>query len=367
MKRLLVTIDSLRLDHYRFMPNTREFLGESHQRAFSTATATLGAFPTMMTGRYDANHSMDPAASFVQEIDDQSIGITTNRLTSSNYGYDGGFDTFVSPVSRGDETKKDKIANRISNDTVYRFAAKSWSLFQQLMPTDTSKSFRRVDDVVDEFLAWADGKDNWFGWVHLMEPHHPYDPESSDLSLAKAQAASRDAIATNDPANPDLVRDLYKREVMEADNGLKRLWGEISEDVRVIFAADHGELLGEDGIWGHPGAEFNPNVLRIPFATRNVSIESDVVSFIDIPALFLGQDWKKSRLNRDIGFASMTGTKCAFDTTHMLTEDQHYALDGSDTEPSGQLRRELGSFDPSRITKQDAAREDLEALGYLAE
>ena len=367
MKRLLVTVDSLRHDHYRSMSNTRAFLGESHDRAFSTATATLGAFPTMMTGRYDANHSMDPAASFVHEIDDPSIGITTNRLTSAEYGYDGGFDTFVSPLTRGEESTKDRIASRISNDTVYRVAAKAWSLFQQTTPTDTPKSFRRADDAIEEFLAWTEGKGDWFGWLHLMEPHHPYDPDDSALSRAASQAASRDAIATNDPADPAAVRDLYRREVTETDEALAALWDAIPDDTRVVFAADHGELLGENGIWGHPGQTFHPDILRIPFATRNITMDSAVVSFIDIPALLLDRDWRESHLNRDIAFASMSGMKCAFNTMHMLTEDAAYALDGSDTEPSPRLRRALASFDPSQITKQDANREDLQALGYLDE
>lgn len=349
------------------MPNTREFLGESHQRVFSTATATLGAFPTMMTGRYDANHSMDPAESFIHEVDDPSIGITTNRLTSAEYGYDGGFDTFVSPVTRGDETMKDRAASRISNDTVYRIAAKGWSLFQRLTPTNTAKSFRRTDDLVQEFLTWIDGKEDWFGWLHLMEPHHPYDPDDVNLSHTASQAISRDAIATNDPSNPKTVRDLYKQEVVETDTRLARLWDTIPADTQVIFTADHGELLGGDGIWGHPGQTFHPNILRIPFATSNISVDSDIISFIDIPALLLGHEWRESQLNREVAFASMSGMKCAFDTIHMLTENDHYTLDGSDTDPSPQLQRALESFRPSTITKQDAVREDLQALGYLNE
>lgn len=367
MKRLLVTVDSLRLDHYQFMQNTRAFLGDSHQRSFSTATATLGAFPTMMTGRYDVNHSMDPAESFVHKIDERSIGITTNRLTSVDYGYSGGFTEFVSPSTRGDETLKDKTAQRISNDTIYRIAAKGWSLFQRLTPMTTSKSFRRGDDVIDEFLAWIDNTDDWFAWLHFMEPHHPYDPDGGLVPRDEAQAISRDAVATNKPSDPETVRELYKQEVVEIDSRLGRLWDAIPDETATIFAADHGELLGEDEIWGHPGQMFHPDILRIPFATRNIKVDSDVVSFLDIPALFFGHDWRESRLERDIAFASMSGMKCAFDSTHMLTEDEKYTLDGSNTEPTSQLQRALGSFNPSQITKQDAIEDDLRALGYLDE
>lgn len=367
MKRLLVTVDSLRLDHYQFMEHTQAYMGDSHPRAFSTATATMGAFPTMMTGRYDANHSIDPRDSFVNSIGDPSIGITTNRLTTADYGYDGGFDTFISPSTRGEDTLKDKAARQISNDTLYRIAATGWSLLQQVTPTTTSKSFRRTDDVVDQFLDWINGKEEWFGWLHLMEPHHPYDPDGTSLSRSKAQSISRNAIATNEASNPETIRELYKQEVIETDERLKRLWENLPEDTRTIFTADHGELLGEDGVWGHPGQMFHPDILRIPFAMRNISVDSDVVSFIDIPALLLGQDWQESKLQRTIAFASMSGMKCAFDENHILSDDDYYAIESTDSDPSPHLQRELESFTPSQITKQDGIKEDLRALGYLDE
>jgi len=367
MRRLLVTVDSLRLDHYDRMAATREFVGESHPRAFSTATATLGAFPTMMTGRYDANHSIDPAESFVNEIEAPSIGITTNRLTRAEYGYAGGFDSFSSPASRGEDTMKERVGDRISNDRVYRLAARLYSLFQRATPTTPAKSFRRTGDVVEEFLDWSSDREEYFGWLHLMEPHHPYDPDDAPVSRTRAQALSRDAIATDDPADPETVRDLYAREVEETDERLAALWEAIPTDTQVVFAADHGELLGEDGVWGHPGQQFHPDILRIPFATRNIDVDSPVRSFIDIPALFLGEDWRESRRRRTVAYASMSGLKCAFDETHMLTEDAAYALDGGDEEPAASLQRALSSFEPSTITKQDGVEEDLQALGYLEE
>lgn len=367
MKRLLVTVDSLRLDHYHLMEHTSEFLGPSHGRAFSTATATMGVFPTMMTGRYDINAYIDPLDSWIHEIGEPSIGITANRLTSVRYGYDDGFDYFTSPVSRGDESFKDRIAGKIPNGSVYRTASRLWSFWQQHGSSGVGKSFRSTDEIVGEFLDWRRNRDDWFAWLHLMEPHHPYDPDNAETSRAASQALSRDAIATNDPPDPEIVRDLYRQEVIETDSRLERLWDAIPKDTQVVFAADHGELLGENGIWGHPGQTFHPDVLRIPFATHNLTVGSGVVSFIDIPALFFDRDWRESRLERDVAFASMGGMKCAFDTAHMLTENEYYALDDINTGPSSRLRRALESFTPSQVTKGDAIEADLEALGYLDE
>jgi hypothetical protein len=365
MNRLLVTVDSLRLDHYEVMEHTRAFLGPSHQRAFSTATATLGAFPTMMTGRYDAQHSINPSESWVTEIDDPCFGATANRLTAGRYGYDGGFDTFQSPISRGEESLKDRIASYVPTGFPYRVASKLWSAWQQYTPSPTQKSFRPACDLIDDFLQWEREYSDWFAWLHLMEPHHPYDPDGSTLSRAQAQALSREAIASNDPEQPEQVRDLYMTEVRETDQQLSRLWDTIPEETQVIFAADHGELLGEDDVWGHPGQMFHSDIIRIPFCTRNVSVTGDVVSFIDIPALFFQQDWRESSCARDVAFASMNGMKCAFNSTHMITEGKCRTLDGEPASPPSKLKRKFNSFEPSTITKQDAVAEDLQALGYL--
>lgn len=143
------------------------------------------------------------------------------------------------------------------------------------------------------------------------------------------------------------------------------MWDIIDDDTQVIFTADHGEMLDEDGIWGHPGQTFHPSILRIPWVTQNVEPKGDVVSFIDIPAFLLGRNCRESQLNREVAFASMGEMKCAFDTTHMLTESDHYTLNGSETDPFPQLQRALKSFRASTITKQDAVREDFQALGYL--
>lgn len=361
MKRLLVTVDSLRLDHYQYMPKTQSALGDTHQRVFSTASATMGAFPSMFTGDYEKiEDEMDPGRSFVTDIDDFSVGITTNRLVSERYGYDDGFDHFTSPITRGDESLKDKIAPHIP-DSLYGPASDVWSLFQKTteIVSETPKSFRRTEDVIDEFFEVTEDKDDWFAWLHLMEPHHPYDPDGTDLTRAKSQSISREAIASGDPDDPDLVRELYRQEVREVDAQLSRLWRSIDSDTQIIFTADHGEMLGERGIWGHPGMTMEPEILRIPFGIKGFDVESSVVSFMDVRDLFRGID-----VDRDVAYASMGEAKIVMNERHMATETEVFDFSRNPAEDSD-LQDKLEEFKPSGITKRDGLKEDLRALGYV--
>lgn len=366
MKRLLVTVDSLRYDHYQHMPNTRSTLGESHDRAFAVASATAGAFPQMMSGHHDTTAHLEPGVSWIHEVDDPTLGITSNRLTSERYGYGGGFDTFISPLSEGDISLKDRVASRVPNGTrMFEMGSRIWSIWQRLRPTKTAKSFREADNIIREFQDWSSGKSNWFAWLHLMEPHHPYDPNKSELSRTKSQVLTRDVVASNGGGDTETARALYRQEVEETDAKLAALWDWIPDNTKVIFTADHGEMLGENDIWGHPGQTFHPKILRIPFATKNIEVDSPVVSFIDVPAYLLGHDWKRSCTSREIAYASMNGKKCVFDRNHLYSADGAITLDDGNGDPDPRLQRAFDNFDPNQITKTDGVEEDLRALGYI--
>lgn len=365
---LLVTVDSLRYDHYRHMRTTRDHLGGSHEHAFSPAGATIGTFPKLFTGRYDAAHAIQPGETFTTEVDARTIGITANRLISERYGYDDGFDHFTSPLTRGDVTLKDKVAGMIPNDADRLFAAASatWSGIQAVTERvrPPAKSFRRATDMVDEFRTATGDDGPWFGWLHFMEPHHPYDPDSADVSRGKAQRLSREAISSDDPEDPDTIRENYRKEVVELDRALSSLWDHIPEDTRVIFTADHGELLGEHGRWGH-GMELFPELLHVPFATRNVPVSSPVVSVVDAPALILGREFGRGGLPRDVAFAEGDGTVCAINQDALATPDGARTLHNFRETRDVTLTTQAKQFSPSRVDLSDARKEDLRELGYL--
>jgi len=98
---LLVTVDSLRRDHFEYMPATRAFLDNTHDRAFATSTATIGSFPAIIGGEYADGSGLYQGRSVANHFDGYSIGVTTNHLLSSKYGYDEAFDLFDSPKGAG--------------------------------------------------------------------------------------------------------------------------------------------------------------------------------------------------------------------------------------------------------------------------
>jgi hypothetical protein len=121
--------------------------------------------------------------------------------------------------------------------------------------------------VVDRALAWLarPSAAPRFLWVHLYEPHSPYEA----------------------PAGPDLGdsdSDRYDREVAFADAQIGRLVAAVPDAV-VVVTADHGEELGEHGIRFHARSLYN-QVIRIPLVIAGPAIAPRVidtpVSLVDV-------------------------------------------------------------------------------------
>jgi arylsulfatase A-like enzyme len=165
-----------------------------------------------------------------------------------------------------------------------------------------------AEDLTDAALGWlgerrAGGDTRPFLlWVHYVEPHAPY-------RLQTAFAARLGV-----PAHGEVPRsDRYDTEIAFADHHLARLLRAIEADpalranTLVVFAADHGESLGEHGYWGH-GRNLYEQTLRIPLGfawprhLRAVTVAApaeilDVAPTVlgliglPVPASFEGFDW----------------------------------------------------------------------------
>ncbi len=134
---------------------------------------------------------------------------------------------------------------------------------------------RRGAEVVDAATAWLKQPDPspFFAWVHLYDPHTPYD--------APADYASRFP-ATRDGA--------YDAEVAYTDAQLGRLLAHLEADGRlantiVVVLADHGEQLGEHreqshGFFVYDAAVQVPLIIAAPGVAARVV--PDQVRIIDV-------------------------------------------------------------------------------------
>jgi len=168
-----------------------------------------------------------------------------------------------------------------------------------------------AEDLTDSALAWLDGHEANYGdnhrkpfllWVHYVEPHAPY-------RLQETQAGRLRIGTDSDVSRPDR----YDTEVAFADAQIGRLLArfqrdpELAANTLIVFAADHGESLGEHSYWGHGRNLYEPT-LRIPLGlvwpgkirpavidapALNLDVAPTVLGLagLPVPGAFHGYDW----------------------------------------------------------------------------
>ncbi len=133
---------------------------------------------------------------------------------------------------------------------------------------------RPGSEVIDTALAWAREDDTtpFFMWVHLYDPHTPYNPP--------------------EPFRSRYADRPYVGEIAWTDSLVGRLtsWLEDSgrsDETYVVVAADHGESLGEHGENEHglllyESAIRVPLIIATPFEEPQSIQRHELVSLIDI-------------------------------------------------------------------------------------
>jgi len=138
---------------------------------------------------------------------------------------------------------------------------------------------RDGDDTVELASRWvvARGERPWFAWVHLFEPHAPYEGAAATVDH-RALLSDPDVVFTAE--QEEELRRLYALEVEDADRIVGELMAVVPENTIVVFTSDHGEMLGEHGIQFRHHGLYDP-VLRVPLIVRMPEIRGQVE--VEIP------------------------------------------------------------------------------------
>ncbi len=123
----------------------------------------------------------------------------------------------------------------------------------------------------------------FFLWVHLFDPHGPYTPpppwdtryyagdprdpghHSMEQVAGVAPYLRRSIEGITDA---DWVLAQYGGEISFADQQAGRLVDAVGGDTLVVYTADHGEALGEHGVWFNHGDDVYAESTLVPLALR---------------------------------------------------------------------------------------------------
>lgn len=325
---LIVTFDTLRRDHVSAYgadpfgggpPAQTPVLdklaqdGILYRNAITPMPETLPAHSAMFTGLHPARNKV------LSNGHSLGLGYQTLAERLSEEGYATG--AFVSSfavdsrtgLDQGFQTYDDDFFPLVRGFSEIRAAHIGLKVVMRLLdPTDFPFLLERNAPVTyDRALDWIDSHRErpTFTWVHLFEPHSPYEPHGlpgfEDNGTPDAPVLDHREILSNeaDFTYTDDVRQklrrLYAEEVAYSDQQLglflERLEGlDRQRPLLLIVTADHGEMLGEHGIeFNHHG--IYDEALRIPLIIHPVRfsertrVVDDQVRLMDVFATVLKQ------------------------------------------------------------------------------
>src|SRR4051794_5040108 len=241
---LLITLDTTRADRMGFLGSTRGVTpsldafartATIFTRAYAQAPITTVSHATILTGTYPPTHGVDELGAPLGA----SVPYIPDVLRRSGYRTGAFVGSLVLDPKNGTAPGFERGFDRY--DAGFRLRRPGENRYQTVE--------RRGADVVARALAWRrEVRDApVFLWVHLFDPHDPYD--------APAHDSTRTALAP------------YDAEIAEVDRRVSSLIAAAGTNTLVAIAADHGEALGEHGEATH-GVFLYEETLHVPLAIR---------------------------------------------------------------------------------------------------
>ena len=257
---LLVSLDTTRADHlgcYGYAAAQTPRLdalartGLRFEKATTVVPLTLPAHSSLMTGTFPAWHGVrdnggfylgDEQVTLAEVLKDKGYrtgGFIGAFVLDRRWGIAQGFDRYF------DEFDLEKFGDVPSMDAIQRPGS----------------------EVVDKTLEWlrADRERPFFAWVHLYDPHAPYEaPEPYRSRFPRTAVGAYDAeIAATDGQVGRLL------DALDLDDRL--------DETLVVVVGDHGEMLGEHGEQTHGFFIYEP-ATHIPLIVSGPGVPARAVS-----------------------------------------------------------------------------------------
>lgn len=333
----VVVLDTVRYDsfeeHFQWLDGIR------FPDVYSTSHWTVPAHASLFTGEYASDvgvTSRSPAlacdeqtlAEAFQDTGYHTRCLSANAQLNQYEGWDRGFDEFVRTpnLGRTDERILDweehigktepgirrnlsGVVRCLSEDVdTIRSLRYGIDLFRTPRYDGGTKAIRRR-------IANTDFGDDEFLFCNLMEAHTPYHPPPGETEAATVVVAEALADAVDDP---DRLREAYRTSVRYLSREYRKLHAELLESFDyVVTLSDHGELLGEYGLWNH-SIGLHPELVRIPAVIAGSDVEPEriggpislldfhktIADLADVPVDSAGRNLLDEAPERDVLFES---------------------------------------------------------------
>ena len=235
---ILISLDDLRVDRlgcYGYQRPTSPFIDALAEKSTVFAdvvtqfTSTRYSHLALLTGQYPFSSRQEPLlAQVLRKEGFRTAGFTGGGFMHHQYGFDRGFEVF-----------------------------------------SDSQQYKGLQVSLPQILPWLREhyKERFFLLVHTYDAHCPWAPPEPYRSMFVGEKARRfeiDGKCDNNyynafgmtPEDYDVLSDVYDGNVRWTDALVGQLLQEIArlgldENTVIVVIADHGEVLGTEGVMGH--------------------------------------------------------------------------------------------------------------------
>lgn len=311
----LVVLDTLRKD--AFDEHFEWLSGERFENAWSPSHWTTPVHASLFTGLYPTEHGVHarnqhfnvPDKTLVEKL--STTGYTTrafsaNPNVSSSFKFDRGFDIFDG--STGVRGLSDDIYDWSSFTDKYADAGPRRYIrgLVECLRSDceTLPSVKHglqlklkdaglwepSDSGAGAAMKWLERQpigDDEFIFLNLMEAHDPYDriPVSYRTNPEYDPPDNIGLQHVFETPDKDEVWQAYKDAVSYLSSVYRNIFSFLESEMDyVITLSDHGELLGEHGLWGHTYSLY-PCVTNVPLVISHDGLDrkrKELVSLLDV-------------------------------------------------------------------------------------
>jgi len=296
---ILITLDTTRADHLSFYgyhrqtsPNLAELVEESvvYTNAIAPSSWTLPSHASLFTGKFTSSHGAQYDPGGPLRISDaisgpkmwqnyRARGLAQNEVTLAGILKEAGYSTGavvggpwmkkIFGLNKGFDFYDDREINNVNGRLARQISASA--------------------------LQWIDklqGKD-FFLFLNYFDPHIPYNPPEG---FASEFLPKNTDLRGREPTIEELIA-LYDGEILYMDHYIGRLLHELKADnlydeTMIIVTADHGELFGEHGKFGHGDHLYQeeihvPLFIKYPGAEVSANRTDVQIQLNDIMAIIL--------------------------------------------------------------------------------
>ncbi|MFB6137284.1 MAG: sulfatase [Halobacteriaceae archaeon] len=316
MRTVLLTVDALRADHlgqYGYERDTFPVLdrlttgsGTRYERGYANGTYTGISLPSLFTSRYlgqEAARDGPTVASVLTDAGVETAGFHSNAMLANAVGDVHGFDVFEDfdvaaekEAGAGEGGLSQRLYDRLVDTlrpVVERLGVRDRAerIQEAVFPAEMVHApsvytdAEATTDAVLEYLA--DPPEEFFCWVHYMDPHRPYgidledpaygDPADRETVMELMSTAGVHPERVSEAERERMV-DLYDSDVRYTSAAIDRLFDglierDIWDDAAVLLTADHGEEFREHGEFFHRNHPYD-ELISVPLAVKPPADES---------------------------------------------------------------------------------------------